>query len=168
MGFLLKEEKENLFIEYNLQREEIWDRDYKTWVVSAILIIGSLLVAFTPVIENFPTAVLSIVLVVSALILHATSERVNTIAYCRVKEIERQLRITGPNRMYENKIAGRWWYVVRRNVAYSLFAILISIYLFVIFTDLYVLVISIVAGFLLIVFKEESGTRGRNIKDDYP
>lgn len=166
MGLLLKEEKENLLIEYDLLREEILDRDYKTWVISIILIIGSLIAAFTPTVEKFPTASLSIVLVASALAIYATSERLNAIAYHRAEEIEKQLRITGASRMYESKVVGQWWYVVRKNVAYALFTVLISVYLYLIFTNLYVLGISILAGFLLIVIKEESSERGRNIKND--
>jgi hypothetical protein len=156
MGFLLREEKENLFTEYNLLREEIWDRDYKTWVVDSILIVGSLLAAFTTAVESFSTAILSLVLVASALILHWTSERVTTISYDRIEEIEKQLKITGPTRMFTSKIAGQWWYIARRNVAYALFTILIGIYLYLIFNNIYVSTISIVAGILLIVIKERS------------
>lgn len=133
MGFLVREEKENLLIEYNLLREEIWDRGYKTWVVNSILVLGSLLVAFVPGVENFPTPVMSLVLVVSALILHVTSEKVTAISYSRMEEIATQLRITGPRRMFETKIAGKWWFSVRRNVAYVLFTILVGIYVFLIF-----------------------------------
>ena len=163
MGFLLKEEKENLLIEYNLLREEIWERGYKTWVVNAILIIGSLLVAFAPPAESFPTPILSLVIIVAALILHATSERVKALSYSRLEEIAEKLRITGPRKMYESNIAGQWWYIARRNIAYVLLTILISIYLFLIFDNLYILAIIIVAGFLSIFIKEESVHMRREI-----
>ena len=158
MGFLLKEEKENLLIEYNLLREEIWDRSYKTWVISAILIVGSLLVAFAPGVENFPTPILSIVIIISASVLYATSERVNTIAYSRMEEIAKQLRITGPTKTYKAKIAGQWWFTTRKNVAYVLFAVLTSIYLFLIFSNIYLLAIAVVVGLLFIFIKEAAST----------
>ena len=160
MGFLLREEKENALIEYNILREEIWERDYKTWVVNAILIVGSLLAAFAPVVGNFPTPILSVVLVAVASVLHATSARASSIDYARLEELARQLNLTGPTRTYESKISGQWWYVARRNVAYVLFAVLISIYLYFIFNNIYVLAIAIAAGFLLIIAKGEKGRRG--------
>lgn len=154
MGFLLKEEKENLLTEYNGLREEIMDRDYKTWVINAILVIGSLLAALTPPIENFNGAILSIILLLGAMVLQGTSERVNKIGQHRIEEIAKQLRITGPTRMYETKIADQWWYTARRNVAYALFIVLISVYLFLVFNNIYILAITIFAGFLLLTFKE--------------
>ena len=154
MGFLLKEEKENLLTEYNGLREEIMDRDYKTWVINAILVIGSLLAALTPPIENFNGAILSIILLICAVVLHGTSEKINKIGQHRIEEIAKQLRITGPTRMYENQIGDQWWYSARRNVAYALFIVLISIYLFLIFNNIYILAITIFAGVLLLTFKE--------------
>ena len=168
MGFLLKEEKDALLAEFNLLREEILDRDYKTWVINAILIIGSIIAAFTPSVESFPTASVSIALVLSALAIHATSERVNGIAYDRIEVIAKQLKIAGPNLMYKSRISGQWWYIARKNVAYALFTVLISIYLFLIFANLYIFGIAIVVGFLLIAFKEQSNLRERNLKNYNP
>ena len=159
MGFLLKEEKENLLIEYNLLREEIWDRSYKTWVVFAILVVGSLLVAFAPGVENFPTPVLSIVIIITASVLYATSERVNTIAYGRMEEIAKQLRIAGPTKTYKTKIERQWWYIIRKNIAYVLSAVLTGIYLFLIFDNIYLLAIAVVVG-LLAIFIKEAATEG--------
>jgi hypothetical protein len=156
MGFLLKEERENLLVEYNLLREEIWERDYRTWVINAVLIIGSLLVAFVQTLESFPTPVLSIVLVACGLILYITSKRVNAVAYLRMEEIATQLRITGLKKMYESQIAGQWWYALRKNVAYLLFVILLSVYLFLILDNVYVLAITIIIGFLLIFLMEKA------------
>ena len=167
MGFLLKEEKESLLTEYDLLREEIWDRDYKTWVVNSILIIGSLIAAFSTSVNNFPSAILSIVLIGSALVLHATSEKVTAISYERIAEIEKRLNITGPTKMYQSKIADQWWYIARRNVAYVLFTILASVYLFLIFDLLYVLVIAIVAGLILILIKENDFGRGAKDKSEH-
>ncbi len=160
MGFMLKEEKENLLTEYDLLREEIWDRDYKTWVVNAILIIGSLIAAFSISVSSFPTPVLSLVLIISAIILQITSERVTSVSYERIGEIEKQLNITGPAKMYQSKIANQWWYIVRKNVAYVMFTILASIYLFLIFERTYVLAIAIIAGLFLIIIKETSDRQG--------
>ncbi len=159
MGFLLKEEKENRLLEYNMLREEIWDRDYKTWVINAILIVGSLLAAFAPAVGSFPSSILSVVLVTSSLVLHLTSARVSSIDYDRLDELARQMNLRGPTKTFDSRIAGQWWYVARRNIAYVLFAILISVYLFFIFSNYYVLGISLVAGFILIIVKGERGGR---------
>lgn len=154
MGFLYREEKQNLLLEYNDLREEILDRDYRTWVVNAILIVGSLLAAFSPGIENFSGAIISIILVVFALVLHGTSEHVTKIGQIRIEEISKQLGLSGPTKMYQTKIAGQWWYTVRRNAAYALFVILISIYLFLIFPETIVLVVSLATGYVLIAIRE--------------
>jgi hypothetical protein len=160
MGFLLKEEKENLLLEYNMLREEIWDRDYKTWVINAILIIGSLLAAFGPTVASFPSSILSLVLVLSALVLHVTSAQVTSVGYARLDELAKQMNLRGPKKLFESRIAGQWWYVARRNVAYVLFAILISVYLYYIFSNLYVLGTSLIVGFLLIILKGERSGKG--------
>ncbi len=168
MGFLLKEEKENLLTEYNVLKEEIMDRDYKTWVINAILIIGSLIAAFSPVAENFNGAVLSVILVASAVILHATSERVNKICQLRVNQVVKQLRITGLTKMYEGRIAGQWWYTIRRNVAYALFTILLGVYLFLLSANVYVMAMSILVGVILLMVKEGFWRKLELIKDDAP
>jgi hypothetical protein len=154
MGFILKEDRENLLTEYNVLREEIMDRDYKTWVISAILIIGSLLAAFNPPIENFNAAVISVLLVITGLVLYATSEKINNINRNRIQEVTRQLHIYGPTKIRETKISAQWWYAARRNVAYILFATLIGIYLFLIFTNIYVLATTILVGFVAVIVRE--------------
>jgi hypothetical protein len=157
MGFLLKEEseeKQKLFREYNLLREDVLDRSYKMWVITIVLIVGSLLVAAAPATLNFPLPVLSILLVAIAFILHSTSERISAIGYGRINQLERQLNITGPTKMYELEIAGKWWYALRRNTAYILFIILIGVYLFLIFNIIWVLPLVIAIGVALLFVKE--------------
>ena len=157
MGFLLKEEseeKQKLFREYNLLREDVLDRSYKMWVITIVLIVGSLLVAAAPATLNFPLPVLSILLVAIAFILHSTSERISAIGYGRINQLERQLNITGPTKMYELEIAGKWWYALRRNTAYTLFIILIGVYLFLIFNIIWVLPLVIALGVALLYVKE--------------
>jgi hypothetical protein len=159
MGFFLrednKEKKDNLMVEYNFLQQEIWERSYRTWVVNAIFIIGSLLVAFAQAVTSFPTPVLSILLVAVALILHATSDRLSAVGYARMEEIAGLLKINGPNKMFESKVAGKWWYFVRKNIIYILSAILISIYLFIIFGNFWVLAVGLIVGFLLVLFFEK-------------
>ena len=162
MGFLLREEKESLLTEYDILREEIWDRDYKTWVVNAILIMGSIVAAFSvSSVKGFPTAALSVALIAAAVALHATSEKVTAIAYVRVEEIERYLKMAGPTTLFESKIADQWWYVARRNVAYVLFAVLESVYLYLIFVNIFVFVVALVVGLVLVFFKEHGFGRGK-------
>jgi hypothetical protein len=154
MGFLLRDERENLSTEYNLLREEISDRSYKTWVISIVLVVGSLLVAFIPTVMTFPLPALSILLISAAFILHSTSERISAVAYKRMFELEKELRIIGPTRMYESEIAGQWWYMVRRSLAYFLFVTLIGVYLYLIVNTLWVLVLTLAVGFIIIFVKE--------------
>ena len=157
MGFLLREEseeKQKLIREYNLLREDVLDRSYKMWVITIVLILGSLLVAAAPATLNFPLPVLSILLVAIAFILHSTSERISAIGYGRINQLERQLNITGPTKMYELEIAGKWWYALRRNTAYILFIILIGVYLFLIFNIIWVLPLVIALGVALLYVKE--------------
>ena len=157
MGFLLKEEseeKQKLIREYNLLREDVLDRSYKMWVITIVLIIGSLLVASAPATLSFPLPILSLLLVAIAFILHSTSERISAIGYGRINQLERQLNITGPTKMYELEIAGKWWYALRRNTAYLLFIILIGIYLFLIFNIIWMLPLVIAIGFVLLYVKE--------------
>lgn len=167
MGFMLREEKESLLTEYDILREEIWDRDYKTWVVNAILIMGSIVAAFSSSsVKGFPTAALSVSLIAAAVALHATSEQVTSIAYVRVKEIEQYLKIAGPTRLFESKIADQWWYVARRNVAYVLFTVLEAVYLYLVYPNIFVFVAALVVG-LVLVFLKEKGF-GRRKKEAEP
>lgn len=161
MGFILKEERENLLTEYNVLREEIMDRDYKTWVITAILIIGSLLAAFNPPIQNFNAAIISVLLVLTALVLYATSEKINNINRKRIQEVTKQLHLYKPTQIRETKIATQWWYAARRNVAYILFSVLIGIYLFLIFTNIYVLATVIVVGLIAVVLREAILSEGQ-------
>jgi hypothetical protein len=161
MGFILKEERENLLTEYNVLREEIMDRDYKTWVITAILIIGSLLAAFNPPIQNFNAAIISVLLVLTALVLYATSEKINNINRKRIQEVTKQLHLYKPTQIRETKIATQWWYAARRNIAYILFTVLIGIYLFLIFTNIYVLATVIVIGLVAVVLREAVSSEGQ-------
>jgi hypothetical protein len=157
MGFLLKEEseeKQKLIREYNLLREDVLDRSYKMWVITIVLIIGSLLVAAAPATLSFPLPILSLLLVAIAFILHSTSERISAIGYGRINQLERQLNITGPTKMYELEISGKWWYALRRNTAYILFIILISVYLFLISDIIWLLPVVIAVGLVFLYVKE--------------
>ncbi len=152
-----------MLIEYNTLREEIWERDYKTWVVNSILIVGSLLAAFTPPIGNFPTPILSVVIVVAALVLHATSAKASQVDYTRIEELAKQLNLTGPAKTFEHKVSGQWWYIARKNVAYVLFTILVSIYLYFIIPEIYVLLTPLIVGFVLILVKGDKDGKGELI-----
>jgi TctA family transporter len=170
MGFILKEDKENLLTEYHVLREEIMDRDYKTWVITAILIIGSLLAAFNPQIQGFNAAIISVLLVLTALVLYSTSEKINNINRSRIKEVTKQLHLYGPAKIREGKIAKQWWYAARRNVAYILFTILIGIYLFLIFVNIYVLITAILIGLIFVVVREaisSSNQPSNNLDGDH-
>jgi hypothetical protein len=102
--------------------------------------------------------------VICAVILHDTSERVNKIGRIRIEEISQQLRMTGPTRTYQTKIAGQWWYAIRRNVAYALFAVLASVYLYLIFPQLYVLMIALTGSYVLIVVREGAWQNNEHLR----
>jgi hypothetical protein len=112
------------------------------------------LVAAAPATPSFPLPVLSLLLVAIAFILHSTSERISAIGYSRLNDLERQLNIIGPNKMYELEIAGKWWYALRRNTAYVLFIILIGVYLFMISNIIWLLPLVIAIGVVLLYVKE--------------
>jgi hypothetical protein len=163
-----KEEKEKLTREYSLLRNELLDRSYKNWATSIVLIIGSVLVALAPVTIAFPLPVLSIVLITLALILHATSERVSAIGYYRLHELEDILKIAGTMQLYESEISGKWWYLLRRNIAYVVFIILIGIYLFMIFPNIWLLTLAIGIGLVLVIAKELVPYEKTRAKTDHP
>ncbi len=157
MVFLQKEEekeKEKLTKEYSLLRNELYDRSYKTWAISVVLIVGSVLVALAPITVAVPLPVLSIVLIALAFILHATSERVSTIGYNRLHELEDNLKISGAMRLFESEISEKWWYLLRRNIAYIVFIILIGTYVFMITPNIWLLTLAISPGLVLVLAKE--------------
>jgi hypothetical protein len=149
MGFLLKEERDNSLVEYNFLSEEIWERSYRTWVFNAILIIGSVLVAFLQVQTIIPTPILSLVLVISGLVLHVSSEKENEIKQKRMEEIALSLRITELTK-FQKAIEQKWWFSAKKNLPYALFIVLSAIYLLLITNNYYVLAATIIVGFLAI------------------
>jgi hypothetical protein len=146
MGFLFKEERDNSLVEYNFLSEEIWERSYRTWVINAILITGSVLVAFVQVQTIIPTPILSLVLVTSGLVLHVTSEKENEIERNRMEEIASKLRITELTK-FQKTIAKKWWFSAKKNLPYALFVVLSAIYLLLITNNVYVLAATIIIGF---------------------
>ncbi len=105
---------------------------------------GALVAAFsTSSVKGFPTVALSVALIAAAVALHATSEQVTSIAYDRIEEIEHYLKIAGPTRLFESKIADQWWYVARRNVAYVLFTVLESVYLYLVYPNIFVFIVAL-------------------------
>ena len=154
MGFLLREERENLLIEYKHLNEEVWERSFHTRVVNAILTIGSLLVAFVPMVEGFPTPIASILLIATAVVLSITSDKVVNTLRNRMRQIAKQLRIHEPQDTYEVEVGGKWWYIIRRNVVYALYATLLGIYFFLLSRSYYDLGAAIAVGLMLIGIRE--------------
>jgi len=154
MELMSDEEREALLTEYKTLHDENWRRGQNMWVVYSILITGSLIVAFQSRIENFPCPLVSLALIVMALIMHATTEQVTRITYERMGEIGEMLGIIGPKKMYESQIKGKWWYRIRRNEAYALFTILISVYSLLLFNRVFLSIAVLVTGFLLIIAVE--------------
>ena len=136
MDFLTKEERENLIIEYKHLHDENWQRGNAIWVVNSILITGSLIAAFQTNNANFPTPVVSILLMAIATILHATGDKVTSITYKQMEEIRKKLGLTESSSMYRSKIQGKWWHTARRSAAYVLFIFLIAVYILLLFNNL--------------------------------
>jgi hypothetical protein len=136
MEFLTKEERENLIIEYKHLHDENWQRGHAVWVVNSILIIGSLITAFQTNNVNFPTPIVSLMLIVIATILHATGDKVTSITYNQMEEIRKKLGMTETTTMYKSRIQGKWWHTVRVSAAYVLFVFLMGVYILLLFNSL--------------------------------
>jgi hypothetical protein len=136
MEFLTKEERENLIIEYKHLHDENWQRGHAVWVVNSILIIGSLIAAFQTNNANFPTPIVSLMLIVIATILHATGDKVTSITYNQMEEIRKKLGMTETTTMYKSRIQGKWWHTVRVSAAYVLFVFLMGVYILLLFNSL--------------------------------
>jgi len=98
MVLFTEEDRENLLIEYKHLHDENWRRGQNVWLVNSILITGSLIAAFQPTIQNFPTPIVSLILVIIALILNLTTDKVTLICYERMNEIGCKLGIEGPKK----------------------------------------------------------------------
>jgi hypothetical protein len=143
MDFLTKEERENLIIEYKQMHDENWRRGQNIWIVNSILVTGSLIVAFQTTIGGFPTSLVSLVLVIVATILHATGNKVKSITYKQMADIRKKLGMTETTTMFESKIQGKWWHILRVNTAYVLFIFLMVVYVLLLFNSLGLLEITI-------------------------
>ena len=133
MDFLTKEEKENLIIEYKHMHDENWQRGKVIWIVNSILITGSLIAAFQASNTSFPTPAVSLILIVIALVLHATGDKVTSITYKQMEEMRKKLGMTESSIMYRSKIQGKWWHTVRKSAAYILFIFLMVVYILLLF-----------------------------------
>jgi hypothetical protein len=131
MSFLSERERSILILEYKTLHKENWDRGRNVWVVNSILIAGSLLISFQSQIDGFPKPIVSLLLVIIAFGMNATSNEVNKITYERMENIRELLEMTGPTKMYR-KIRRKWWYPLRSNLPYLLYLVLASTYLFII------------------------------------
>jgi hypothetical protein len=136
MDLLTKEDRENLIIEYKQLHDENWQRGHAIWVVNSILITGSLIAAFQTNNANFPTPIVSLMLIVIVTILHATGDKVTSITYKQMEEIRKKLGMTESSMMYKSKIQGKWWHTTRRSAAYILFIFLMAVYILLLFDSL--------------------------------
>lgn len=130
MSLLTSEEREALLIEYEHLHDENWRRGQNVWVVNSILITSSLLVAFQHTVQSFLTYVIPLILVLVAFSMHITTDKITNLCYERMNEIGKMLKIYGPERTYRSGIEGQWWYPIRTNLAYCLYLVLATAYLF--------------------------------------
>ena len=136
MDFLTKEERVNLIIEYRHLHDENWQRGNAIWVVNSILITGSLIPAFQTNSVNFPTPIVSLMLIVIATILHATGDKVTSITYKQMEEIRKKLGMTETTTVYKSKIQRKWWHYIRLSSAYVVFIFLMGVYILLLFNSL--------------------------------
>lgn len=154
MTLLTKEDRENLLTEYKQLHDENWRRGNAIWIVNSILITGSLLVAFQSNISNFPAPLASLLLVIIALISTATGNHVTGITYQKIAEIRKKVGMTESTKMYQLKIQGKPWHILRTNAAYLLFISLIGTYIQLLLEDYYLSLALILFGIILLVIKE--------------
>jgi hypothetical protein len=133
---MAEERRENLKILYKNYHDENWERGQNVWVVNSILITGSLLIAFQPLVKS-STAAVSLFLVIIADILQSTSDEVTSVTYNTMLEIEKKLGIdklgnVAPRTVFESKIKNAGWYPIRSLASYILYSFLIGLYLLVI------------------------------------
>lgn len=120
-----KQTRDNLKIVYGNYHDEVWKRGENIWLVNSILITGSLIAAF-----ELP--LVSLFLVIIAVIMQVTSDKVTRITYNTMHEIEIKLGIemlgeVSPNSVF-NKIKSKWWYPIRSLTSYFIYAFLIISY----------------------------------------
>ena len=154
MTLLRDEDREILLVEYKQLNDENWRRGNAIWLVNSILITGSVLIAFQSNVKDFPAPLASLLLVVIALILTATGNKVTRITYKRIEKIRKILGLPETTRIYHEEMEGKPWYLLRINAVYMLFIFLISTYLYLLLQDYYISLISLVFGFLLLIIKE--------------
>lgn len=166
-------ERNNLEIVYKHYHNENWERGQGVWLVNSILITGSLIVGFQSFqlgAFEFPTALVSLVLIIIANFNQVTSDRVTSITYDTMQKIEEKLEISkleelAPRRMYESKIRKSKWYPVRSITPYFLYDFLIGCYLFVLFNKLSSsIIINIELSFLvfIIIFRINFGIQNQH------
>lgn len=154
MEFMTKEDRENLLTEYKYMHDDNWQRGQGIWLVSSILITGSLIVAFQSTMVGFPAPAVSLLLVVIAGIIQVTAGHVTSLTYEKMKEIRQKLGMTETEELYRSKIAGKWWHIIRINAAYALFILLTGVYLFLLTKDFYFSLIVCSIGFIALFVKE--------------
>lgn len=149
---MTEERRENLKILYKNYHDENWERGKNVWIANSILVTGSLLIAFQPVLNGFPMPLVSLSLVIVADVLHATADKITSITYDTMAEIEDRLGINGlgriaPREMFDS-FKWKWWYVVRSLASYALYAFLSSIYLLLMFGNLLlsIMVLTVIFG----------------------
>lgn len=143
MDFLTKEERENLIIEYKHMHDDNCQRGNGIWLVNSILVTGSLIVAFQSAGDESLAYVVALALVITATIIQITAGRARSITYKKMVQIRKKLGMTETTKMYESEIQGKWWYVLRTKAAYALFLFLMVIYIFLLFSDLGLLEITL-------------------------
>jgi len=143
MDFLTEEERENLKIEYKHMHDDNWQRKNGICIVNSILVAGSLIVAFQSVSHKSLAYMVALALMITATIIQITAGRARSITYRKMVQIRKRLGMTETTKMYESEIQGKWWYVLRTKVAYVLFLFLMVIYIFLLFSDLGLLEITL-------------------------
>jgi hypothetical protein len=164
MSFLSVHEREILMLEYETLHRENWERGQTVWLVNSILIAGSLLISFQTQIDEFPTPIVSLFLVIMAFMMNATADGVTKITYKRMEEVRELLEMPGPKEMYR-KIRRKWWYPVRKSLPYVLYLVMANTYIFIIVGNHWIVWTSMAAGFLAILIRELLDLVDRWIKE---
>lgn len=126
------DERQALLEEYRVLIKGIFEQGNAVWLVNSVLIASSVLAMAQASIYNDKLdaivfgvlTLLSVVFVLFSLLFYTLTERVTSIRWARVNEIECILEIKG-NRYIHSQVKKKWWYALRTKMWYALYLLLL-------------------------------------------
>lgn len=131
MGFLEKEEKEKLILEYTQLHNEILERNHYGWFIISIFIAATFIVSFGTN-DSSPLALryfVSLALTLFSWGLHAYFVHVNNSCWRRRRDIEELLGMDGPRNRYDGLLKTFKYQVGKHIMWRALWVFLTTLYL---------------------------------------